>query len=467
MTSERNDPPLGDKPADAPAGKPIEKPIEKPVDKPMGTTLEPTSAASKARAEPKTPQPDATPMESKPASTSPSKPASPPTPSLPSSPSRGMGFLGVLVLAVIVSGIVAGALIYFAPRWTPLLGLHPAPAPSAAPAPQAPAADPRVAELAARLDQLAARPAADPAQGATLRAQIGKLQDDLAKLAKEQEATADALAQVAGEIDDIKPGDAAPANEAMLQRLARLEQQMGELAAAVERLRALRGELDAMVGELGKMAERSARTDGRLSELEKAAAVQRDADRGAVDAARAAAIVSLGTRLRHAVAQGHDVAADLAALKTLAGEDAELTAPIEALAPRAESKLATPETLRQRFPAVAREIIAADATDQAGEWWEKALARLQNLVSIRRTGPDVTGEDAEARVAQAEAALAAGRLEQAVAALKPLAGQAAKAAAPWLADAEAVLAAQAAADRIVARGAALLSHTTGAPPATR
>ena len=218
--------------------------------------------------------------------------------------------------------------------------------------------------------------------------------------------------------------------------------------------------MDALIAELGKVGERDAKIEAQVAALEKSVAEQRNVDARAADAARAAAIVALGARLRQAVSQGQDAAPDLAALKNFAGSDSELTAAVIALAPASGKALATQDQLRQRFPAVARDIVAADAGDQAGAGW-------QNLVSVRRTGPGIEGETAEARVAQAEAALGAGRLDQAVAALKPLTGQAAKEAAPWLADAEALLAAQAAADRIVARGAALLAQNTGAPPATR
>ena len=448
-------------------GKPGEAPADKPVDKSKGTALEPTSAASAAssaasaaRAEPKSAETKI--PESKPAVSPATKTPAAPPPPRPAVVSRGgMGFAGVAVVALIVSAVVAGALIAFAPRWMPMVGMRAA-APTAAPV-AAPAPDPRVAELAARVEQLAARPATGPAQADGTREQIAKLQGELARLAKEQEATADTLAQVAGEIGDIKPGQGAANTEALTQRLVRMEQQMSEAAAALERLRAMRGELDAAVAQLTKLAQ----AETRIGALEKETAERRGIDSKATDAARASAIVSLGTRIKQGVAQGSDGSADLAALKSLAGADAELAEPIAALAPLAGKKIATPETLRQRFPAVAREIVAGDATDQAGEWWEKALARLQNLVSIRRTGADVTGDSTEARVAQAEAALQAGRLDQAVAALKPLTGAAAKAAAPWLADAEAVLAAQAAADRIVARGAVLLGQSTGPQPATR
>lgn len=463
MTSERNDPPIGSRP--------------------LGTPMEPTSAAPSSRPADAGKPADAKRSEPKPSETKPataaksaasaagSSPAgssataaprteAKPAPSTPS-PRRGLGVVGAAFVALIVSVAVAAAMIVTAPRWTPLLGDNASSAPAAAPA-----ADPRIAALAARVDQLAARPASDSAPTEALRTQLAKLQEDMARLAKEQDATADALAQVAGEIDDIKPAGTGDTS-ALERRLAKLEQQLADAGAAFERARNLRGDMDALIAELGKVGERDARFEGRMAALEKEAGERRGIDGKAAEASRAAAIVALGSRLRQAVTQGQDSAADLASLKVLAGDDAELAAPIAQLTPLAGKVLATPEALRQRFAGVARDIVTADAGDQAGSWWEKALARLQNLVSIRRTGPDVAGEDAEARVAQAETALRAGRLDQAVAALKPLTGQAAKAAAPWLTDAEALLGAQAAADRIVARGALLLATVTGRAPATR
>lgn len=427
-------------------------------DKPKGTTLEPTSAASTAAAKPPA---DFTPSSDKTAASKTAAPqpaaAKPPA----TTPSRGMGLFGTLLVAVIASALVAAVLVALAPRWTPLLGLaQPAAAPPA-PAP-APPPDPRIAQLGERLDQLAARPVVDPAQAEATRTQLARLQEEIARLAKEQDATADALAQVADGIDDVKP-QAGAADEAVLERLAKMEQQLAATAATLERLGAMRAELDTAVGQLARLGQ----IETRMSAAEKEAAERRGIDAKATEAARASAIVSLGTRLRQALAQGQDGAADLASLQSLAGQDEELRVAIEALTPLAGKKTATLVELRQRFPAMAREIIAADAGDQAASWWEKALARLQNLVSVRRTGPDVTGEDAEARVAQAEAALQAGRLDQAVAALKPLTGQAAKAAAPWIAEAETALAAQAAAERIVTRGTALLGQAGGTTPATR
>ena len=85
---------------------------------------------------------------------------------------------------------------------------------------------------------------------------------------------------------------------------------------------------------------------------------------------------------------------------------------------------------------------------------DRAASNLMRLVTVRPVGADAEGDDAAARVARAEAKLAAGDLAGAVAELEGLEGAAAEAAAPWLAQARARLAAESALDR-------LRAHTTG------
>ena len=453
MNSERNDPPTGSRPA----GTPLE-----PVG-PAGSTAsaaKPAEATAKSSAASAAGAGPAAKPDDKPAAKPAARPAAAST-ALPASAAarRGMGVAGVAIVALVVSIVVAGVLIATAPHWTKLVpGMAAQPAPTPAPAQP----DPRIAELAARIEQLASRPSDDAGASQALAPQIAALREEFDRLAGVQKSASETLARLeatppaAGGDVDLGP---------LRERIGRLEQELQDAVPTLDRTRGLRGEMDALIAELGKLGERNAAIDGRLAEIEKAASAQRDMDRRAVEAAKAAAIVALGARLRQEVAQGQDTAPALAALRPLAAGDEELTAATAAL-PQGPAP-ATLEQLRQRFPAVAREIVTADAGDQAATWWEKSWARVQNLVSVRRTGPGIEGEDAEARVAQAEAALKAGRLDQAVAALKPLGGQAAKEAAPWLADAEKLLAAQAAADRIVARGAALLARESISQPATR
>ncbi|MHA1535976.1 MAG: mitofilin family membrane protein, partial [Alphaproteobacteria bacterium] len=92
-----------------------------------------------------------------------------------------------------------------------------------------------------------------------------------------------------------------------------------------------------------------------------------------------------------------------------------------------------------RFGAAAPAIVAAGRMPESGNWAERAWARARSVVIVRRIGPGVKGDDAEAVVARAEARLAVRDIAGAALALKGLGGGAALAAAPWLASAGAHL----------------------------
>ena len=80
-----------------------------------------------------------------------------------------------------------------------------------------------------------------------------------------------------------------------------------------------------------------------------------------------------------------------------------------------------------------------------GDVFDRLLAEAGNLVTVRPVG-EVTGETAAAVVARAEVRLARNDLAGALAEVAKLQGGAAAALAPWRAEAEARLAAEAAVD---------------------
>lgn len=127
------------------------------------------------------------------------------------------------------------------------------------------------------------------------------------------------------------------------------------------------------------------------------------------------------------------------------------------LSRRAQKGVPSATILSQRFARDADSILAAERRSRARNWLERAWLDLVNVVSVRRIG-NVSGNDTEARVARAEFALKNGDLAAAVAEVKNLDAPAAKAASPWLKDAEARLAvdadARALTNRIVAGFAA-------------
>ncbi len=362
---------------------------------------------------------------------------------------RGLG--GVAAGIVFVVAVLA-VLYALSPHWLPALLNHagidlsrPAPAPAVAAAGMSDAErqkiDSQFTDIDRRLNALKSAPGADQATAD----QIGRLQTQLQQLAQQQKAMADRMSQlsVAGSASST------PATDPMLaQRLDELQKRLEALDQVSTANKGLRGDIDALTAELGKAADHANRLEQRIAELEKTVAARQNVDQRSLDAARFSAITALAARLRGNVEDGRPFAQELAALKPLLAGDKELADATTALEPLSAGSAGT-SALRQSFPQTARAIVAAGKDDAAEGWWDRMLARLSSVVSVRRVG-DVQGDSVEARVARAEIAINDNRLDQAVAELKPLTGKAAQAAAPWLDKAQRQLAASQAADRLQA-----------------
>jgi len=103
--------------------------------------------------------------------------------------------------------------------------------------------------------------------------------------------------------------------------------------------------------------------------------------------------------------------------------------------------------LQQRFQQTAGEIARAERAPPSEDWGDQAIAKLKGLVTVRRVGANAVESGPDAAIASAEGALRDGDLAGAVAALETLQGAPAEAAKPWLDDARARLAAEAALDK--------------------
>ena len=137
--------------------------------------------------------------------------------------------------------------------------------------------------------------------------------------------------------------------------------------------------------------------------------------------------------------------------------NAKLGEVVIALQPYARDGVASRGELVAAFPTMAKAALADDVADDS--FGERLLAKLRNLVSLRRVGADVEGDTAEAKLARAEAALDAGDIGKAVELVKSLPPQTAKATAAWLTRAEAHLAAKRAIDQLAAEAVFLLGAT--------
>ena len=92
-------------------------------------------------------------------------------------------------------------------------------------------------------------------------------------------------------------------------------------------------------------------------------------------------------------------------------------------------------SLKRDFPAMARAVISADKVNAANGWLARAVGRVTDLASLRRTGFE-DGQDLEAQIWRAENLLLEDDLDGTVQELRQLQGPTLRAADDWLARAD-------------------------------
>ncbi len=301
---------------------------------------------------------------------------------------------------------------------------------------------PEIARLAARLDTL------EGAVSVARAASADGTQPSPARV----EAFIERLSNFDARLDALEDGGQTDSLFAALrvidERLGILERGLGESAAAadVAVITARIDPLERALADTARAAEIAA-LEERMVALEKAP----------VSARRTAALVIAVGQLRGAVSAGRPYASELVGLQAVAAPlgDGRLDSAIVALEARARAGVPTLDDLRRRFSSLAAGLVRADALGPDPGWVDKTLGRLSSVVSVRRIG-EIEGASVEAKVARAEARLAGGNLEGAVASLADLAGAVSLALEVWLGDARARLAADRALAEMDERSAALL-----------
>lgn len=221
--------------------------------------------------------------------------------------------------------------------------------------------------------------------------------------------------------------------QAQPQVPARLTDEVGALTQQVSELK--RTSADA--GAVLRLADRVEKVESAMRDLQ------------ARRSSAAALLLAVG-QLREALADAMPFDAELRAVKALAGTDAEVLPLVEALKPRAVSGLPTRPMLTARLGAQGPAIVRAQILPEQQSWWRQTVDRLATLVTVEREDGTAAGQSPAAIVARAQAALAQGDLAAAVAEIQGLNGGPAEQAAPWLADAQARLAADSAVSDLTA-----------------
>lgn len=255
---------------------------------------------------------------------------------------------------------------------------------------------------------------------------------------------------------------------ALRERLARLESQpaggdpvvSGRLDKAEGAIAALQAQPQLPAGLVGDVAELGKQVADLKRTSADAAAVLRLSDRidkaeaelREVQARRSSAVAVLLAvgQLREALARAMPFDDELRALLALAGTDPEVVTLTQPLKARSLVGIPTQATLVGRFHRLAPDLVRAQVLPAEQSWWRQTLDRLAALVVVRREDGEAAGTGAAAIVARVEARLAEDDLEHAVAEAQGFGDAAAEIAAPWLADAQARLAAESAASALTA-----------------
>lgn len=257
---------------------------------------------------------------------------------------------------------------------------------------------------------------------------------------------ADRLAALEGRVAQGGGVAAAPADGAARAALDETRKAIAEARAESERaLSALRGDVaksaaEAKDANAQAVAEIRAETQRLASALDAAtrriAALEASKAQAIAGGARLAAQVAAIGQLRDAVVAGRPFASELKALQALQDDASPLPAQ---LAAHAEHGVPGLDALRNGFERRASEIVDAASAPEGGDWLDRTWHRVSTVITVRRTGGDLSGDDAQSVVARTERQLADGDLAGAVTTLGGLKGLAAAAARDWLVEARTTL----------------------------
>ncbi len=354
------------------------------------------------------------------------------------------------ILAALVILFVAGAVagIYYLPALKDHLPFVAAWLPAQKP-------DAELAQMQARLNAL---------EGAlaTVKGDVARHGDDISDLraANTRLATSVNRVEALAQTVNAAPSVAAPVEQAQEKPPPKADEDKGPLAARLDMLMLRVGQIESAFVPL---SEKVTRQEGAAAETatlaahaqtldERIKALNNRLDRleqsASADAKQALLVLTYAS-LRRAAEAGRSIAAETQALGSLAQGKARA-----ALGPALDrltalSTTATPSltALKEQFPVAVDKILDAARLPDNAKWWQRIWARITGLVTVRKTG-EISGDSAAAIVSRAESRLGDGDLKGAVDALQDLTGSAARAAAPWLAEAGHRLALDAALDNV-------------------
>jgi len=240
-------------------------------------------------------------------------------------------------------------------------------------------------------------------------------------------------------------------------RISHLESRIGELSDRLDQVTAQTAQATREPPDTAKLEgqiadlRRSIPAEGlilRLTErVEAAERAERELSQS--QAAASALLLTIG-QLRDAVDRGDHFAPELAAARQMAkGDD---TALLDSFAPGAETGIERRDQLLRDFKPLSGKLLQQEAESEEPGFWRAIARNLRKVASVRRM--DGAGNDAEAVLARADAALKEGDWDKAVESLRALPGPYLETADSWLSQARLRLAADRALSQLAAAAAA-------------
>jgi len=375
-------------------------------------------------------------------------PGQPPSESPPKRRGRWIPWILVLAMAVFIGGLFAAPAI---DRQLQRLGL-----PALLPTPESqsePSSRPSGPESAALADTL---------EGVESR--LAQLETAVNQLSQESSATAQGLSDLDQRVAALERAGPGQSGETAAA-LERLEEQVAQVSSRIDE------RVSALSDRLAALEEAQAETAGavspeevaNLTEAVKAASAERERLAGQVatltrrlatleaagrggqrqSSALLTRLLTLSRQLETGKAYADPLAAvreRVAALPETARVGAESA--FNALAPHAESGIATRTALQQRFGEVAAAMQRSETQAQRKGWFERLRGSIASLVVVRPKEAEPDEESVAGAIARAETRLESGDLQAAVSALEQLPDPVRAPAGDWLADARARLEAE-------------------------
>ncbi|MFQ5939859.1 MAG: COG4223 family protein, partial [Alphaproteobacteria bacterium] len=289
-----------------------------------------------------------------------------------------------------------------------------------------------------------------------LEEQVVRAAAAFAELEGERDVPTGALGSLAGRVAALER-----ALSELQERLGEAGPEPGTVAALADRVAALEQTVRAPVAAEARGEAADAGLEASLRQLSRELA---DLRAGAAANRSGLALMLAVGQMREALRTSGPFIEEIEAVQALAADDPAVAEALAAFSGRAEAGVPTAAELAGRFDGVAGAVVRAATAAGDGGWVEQALAGLASVVTVRPSGGEVGGTGPGAAVARAEARLGAGDLDGAVAALAPLRGPAAAAAADWLDDARARLGAERGLKALHAHAARVLARAGGPAP---